>query len=58
MIDTYNIYDRCHCGARAILIELFAGCYVVKCSECAESIEPCKTKDAAMVAWNKERRKK
>ena len=52
MIDTDQIYDRCHCGERAMKIE-WGAMHVVKCSECAEVVGPFKTSGEAMVAWNR-----
>jgi hypothetical protein len=54
-IDTDQIYDRCHCGARAKQvcntvdnIKIFKVC----CSECAESVDWTLSLISAMTAWN------
>jgi hypothetical protein len=52
VIDTNQIYDRCHCGARVMMIK-WGAMHVAKCSECAEVVGPFKTPSEAMVAWNK-----
>jgi len=57
-IDTDSILDKCHCGARAHWLRKSAAEWIVTCSECPETTGKWeRTKSAAMVAWNKVRRK-